>query len=188
MTQQNLEKVSHKISNIEISNDNKVLEKSNPDYSRKNPTTFTIHSSYLQSRHDVSVYHQPSDNKDIPIGRMNGMYQVLDSKVYIAGGIHASGMDQATYLTDVFLFDLLEKKYENMGVLNPALHAIDFNWYTPSYLDFGFFTNKDIGLVRVSISNNKYVTYQKFDTFLSKTISPSKNIPKKRKIKEILKF
>ncbi|WP_448248386.1 alpha/beta hydrolase [Thalassotalea agariperforans] len=43
------------------------LEKSNPDYSRKNTTTFTIHSSYLQSRHDVSVYHQSSDNKDIPI-------------------------------------------------------------------------------------------------------------------------
>ena len=113
-----------------------------------------------------------NDSKEVPLGRINGMYQVLDSKIYIAGGIHASGMDQATYLTDVFLFDLLEKKYENMGVLNPALHAIDFNWYTPSYLDFGFFINKDIGLVRVSISNNKYVTYEKFDPFLSEATSP----------------
>ena len=113
-----------------------------------------------------------NDSKEIPKGRMNALYEARDSKIYIAGGIHASGTDQVTYLKDVFAFDLKEKRYLNMGVLNPALQSIDFNWFTPSSLDFGFFINKDSELVRVSIANNKYVTYQKFDTFLSKTISP----------------
>ena len=113
-----------------------------------------------------------NDSKEIPKGRMNALYETRDSKIYIAGGIHASGMDQVTYLKDVFAFDLKEKRYLNMGVLNPALQAIDFNWVTPSSLDFGFFINKDIGLVRVSISNNKYVIYEKFDSFLSEASSP----------------
>ena len=111
-------------------------------------------------------------SKEIPKGRMNALYETRDSKIYIAGGIHASGMDQVIYLKDVFAFDLKDKRYLNMGVLNPALQAIDFNWVTPSSLNFGFFINKDNGLVRVSIANNKYVTYQKFDSFLSETTSP----------------
>lgn len=43
------------------------LEKSNPDYSRENTTTLTIHSSHINRRQDVSVYHQPSNNQNIPI-------------------------------------------------------------------------------------------------------------------------
>lgn len=49
------------------------VEQSNPDYSRANTTTLTIHSSHLKGRHDISVYHhasqQPGDNenKGIPI-------------------------------------------------------------------------------------------------------------------------
>ena len=43
------------------------VEKSNPEYSRENTTTLTIHSSHIQGRQDVSVYHHASNNQDIPI-------------------------------------------------------------------------------------------------------------------------
>lgn len=43
------------------------IEISDPKYTADNVTQLTIHSSHIGGRQDVSVYSQPTKNKDIPI-------------------------------------------------------------------------------------------------------------------------
>lgn len=43
------------------------VEKSNPEYGKKNTTTLTLHSSHIGCRHDVSIYHSSGVNPDTPI-------------------------------------------------------------------------------------------------------------------------
>ncbi|NVK23397.1 MAG: prolyl oligopeptidase family serine peptidase [Gammaproteobacteria bacterium] len=53
----------------------KRLEISNPEYAQPNTTLLTIHSSHINRRQDVSVYHNCDSKQDVPIVLlMHGVY------------------------------------------------------------------------------------------------------------------
>ena len=57
---------------------------------------------------DRDIIH---DNKKIPRGRTNALFQTFEDKIYIAGGKHASGKNNNTELNDVFSFDFKDKTF-----------------------------------------------------------------------------
>ena len=113
-----------------------------------------------------------NNNVVIPEARSNANFEATYDQVYIAGGVYAAGKEEPRFLTDVFSFDLKQKKFKNLGTLNPILQNVNFQWFTNSDYDFSFFLNTNHELVRSSISNNKFVVYNNFDSYLKYVSSP----------------
>jgi hypothetical protein len=135
---------------------------------------------YYRSKDFFIYFNEPTsdwqilihDNKKIPRGRTNALFQTFEDKIYIAGGKHASGKNNNTELNDVFSFDFKDKTFNVLGNLNSKIQKTDFKWFTPSHLNFSLFINNKNELVSVEIRNNKYEIYDGLDYSLKNNKSP----------------
>lgn len=135
---------------------------------------------YYRSKDFFIYFNEPTsdwqilihDNKKIPRGRTNALFQTFEDKIYIAGGKHASGKNNNTELNDVFSFDFKDKTFNVLGNLNSKIQKTDFKWFTHSHLNFSLFINNKNELVNVEIRNNKYEIYDGLDYSLKNNKSP----------------
>jgi len=112
------------------------------------------------------------ENETVPRGRMNALFQTFEHKIYVAGGIHASGKNNITELNDVFSFDTKEKTFSLLGTLNSKIQNTVFKWYTPTHLNFGLFINNKHQLVKISLPDNQFETYIGLESLLKNNNSP----------------
>ncbi|GAB3480393.1 alpha/beta hydrolase [Marinomonas epiphytica] len=139
----------------------KRLEVSNPDYTPLHLTTMTVHSSYTQRRHDVSVYQQATSGKDLPIiillhgvygshwvwlqlGGVDKVYEELKSSHQIEDFILVMPSDGGFQDGSAYLPTLNNGDYEGW-IMHDLLDAVKGNLTSASDLSRLYITGLSMG-------------------------------------------
>ena len=108
-----------------------------------------------------------NNSKYLPPGRWKPIYNLLDDKLYVLGGRSGSAgtINQDESYSDIFYFDLLNKEFINLGVINSKLKT-KYSLFSQPKLDDNIFLIDNDNLTIINFNSLTATNYFQKNFFL----------------------
>ena len=108
-----------------------------------------------------------NSSKYLPPGRWKPLYNLLDDKLYILGGRSGSAgtINQDESFSDIFYFDLINKEFVKLGLINSKLKT-KYSLFSQPKLDDNIFLIDNDNLTRINFNSLTATNYFQKNFFL----------------------